>query len=120
MAMGLPTIGTNWGGQATFMNATNSLLVELDGLEDPDKPNGPALRIDPREARTQPRCARPSWRHAAARMRWAFENRAAARAIGAVGREHIVRYFSREAVAQIVVDRVAAIKQLLDGRSVLA
>ena len=33
MAMGLPTIGTKWGGNLEFMNATNSLLLDIDGLE---------------------------------------------------------------------------------------
>jgi len=41
MSMGLPTIGTNWGGQVDFMNKDNSYLLDIEGLEQmPDKPKG--------------------------------------------------------------------------------
>jgi glycosyltransferase involved in cell wall biosynthesis len=114
MAMGLPTIGTNWGGNIQFMNATNSLLIDIEGLEDPQKGGA----FDPRNdtARLTPLRAKPSWRHTAELMRWAHTHQAAARAIGAVAREHIVRYFSLEAHAQAVLDRVVDIDRLLEQR----
>jgi glycosyltransferase involved in cell wall biosynthesis len=33
MSMGLPTIGTNFGGQLDFMNDKNSYLIEVDEME---------------------------------------------------------------------------------------
>ena len=33
MAMGLPVIGTNWGGATEFLNASNSLLLPVSSLE---------------------------------------------------------------------------------------
>lgn len=33
MAMGIPTIGTNWSGNVEFMNHYNSLLVSISGME---------------------------------------------------------------------------------------
>jgi glycosyltransferase involved in cell wall biosynthesis len=111
MAMGLPTIGTNWGGNIQFMNATNSLLIDLEGLEDAADPNAPLLPANDTSNRMKPHRARPSLFHTAQLMRWAFDNREKARAIGAVAREHIVRYFSLEAHAQCVMDRVADIQR---------
>jgi len=34
MACGLPTIGTNWSGNLTFMNRKNSFLIKVDRIED--------------------------------------------------------------------------------------
>jgi glycosyltransferase involved in cell wall biosynthesis len=120
MAMGLPTIGTNWSGNAEFMNATNSLLVDVLGLEDPANPFGPGPVVRTADERSKrgwdktPLHARPSWRTTAKHMRWAFDHPAEAKSIGAVARKHIVQYFSREAVAQIVFDRVADMKRRID------
>ena len=33
MAMGLPVIATNWSGNTEFMNAHNSFLIPILGLE---------------------------------------------------------------------------------------
>jgi glycosyltransferase involved in cell wall biosynthesis len=112
MAMGLPTIGTNWGGNIQFMNATNSLLIDIEGLEDPMNATAPLLPVNDTSQRMKPYRARPSMNHTAQLMRWAFGNPGKARAIGAVAREHIARYFSLEAHGQMIVDRVADIARL--------
>jgi glycosyltransferase involved in cell wall biosynthesis len=124
MAMGLPTIGTNWGGNIQFMNATNSLLVDIEGLEDPMDPHGPVISATVKDERCDrhwgdtPLFARPSWRSAAKHMRWVFDHQQEAKELGAVAREHIKRDFSRAACTQIVVDRIADIKRRIDIRNV--
>jgi glycosyltransferase involved in cell wall biosynthesis len=130
MAMGLPAIGTNWGGNIQFMNATNSLLIDVAGYDDPDRTSDlvqnliPANRssflgdLDDPAPRTRAFRAQPSLKHTGQQMRWAFENPEKARAIGAIAREHVVRYFSLEAHAQHVMDRVVAINERLDRASI--
>jgi hypothetical protein len=97
------------------MNATNSLLVDIEGLVDFDNMDGPLYPVSDTTPRSKERFSRPSCLSAAKQMRWAFDHQEAARAVGKVGREHIVRHFSREAVAQIVVDRVGEIEKELSG-----
>jgi glycosyltransferase involved in cell wall biosynthesis len=109
MSMALPTIGTAWGGQMQFMNATNSLLIDIDGLEHTTNATAPLLPADDASKRREPHRARPSLKHTGQQMRWAFEHPEKARAIGAIARQHIARYFSLEAHAQHVMDRVVAI-----------
>lgn len=37
MSMGLPAIGTNWGGNLEFMNSNNSYLVNVKRFEESDR-----------------------------------------------------------------------------------
>ena len=66
MSMGLPTIGTNWSGNTAFMNAENSLLVEVEELVEV-------------EGRTGHRWAMPAHHSLRSQLRAAFSMEAAER-----------------------------------------
>src|SRR5262249_49375505 len=73
MALGKPVIATGYSGNLDFMHVSNSLLIDhvLTAVNDP--------------TRTYPasfRWAEPSVEHAAAAMRWVFENQQKARVLG--------------------------------------
>ncbi len=73
MLLGKPVIATNYSGNTAFMNAQNSLLVDYELVP---------IAEDGGIYRQGYRWAEPSEDHAARLMRWVFQNRAAARAIG--------------------------------------
>lgn len=74
MAMGLPTIGTRWGGSADFMNDDNAWMIEIDGLEDVDS------RMDFSFYRGH-QWASPSIKSLRDQLRTVFEHRAEAREV---------------------------------------
>ena len=73
MAQGKPVIATNYSGNLDFMNANNSLLVGYT-MTELDHDSGPY------EQGT--RWAEPDVEHAANMMRWVYNNRAEAHALG--------------------------------------
>lgn len=73
MACGLPVIATNWSSQVDFMNATNSLPLQIDGLV-------PAIAKCPYYEGFS--WAQPSYEHLRVLLRWVFEHQAEARIIG--------------------------------------
>lgn len=102
MAMGLPTITTDWGGTTEFINedvalplrATLTHLSDLDLIEMGMADLNGHMRAEPDKDQLR--------QH----MRWVVENRAEARALGARAREHMRRNFSREPVERILLDHV--------------
>ena len=124
MAMGLPTIGTNWGGNTDFMNESNSFLIDVDGfLSEQELQAGisrqlpfTALRAreetgDESAARRTPYFAEPSARHLGQLMKYVVEHRnseAAERA--AQGAAFMRQRFSRQAVREVVLERLSAIR----------
>ena len=109
MAMGLPTISTNYGGQVAFMNPQNSFLVNYT-LEDVPASfdRFHALPDTPMQ------WAKPDIGHLRAVMRQVRSNPAEARARGAVARQHIVDNFGIDSVADIIVERLKDIRRRLD------
>ena len=73
MACGLPVIATHWSSQKDFMDATNSLPLAVEKLI-------PAIAKCPYYEGFQ--WAQPSYEHLRHLMRWTYENRAAAKALG--------------------------------------
>jgi glycosyltransferase involved in cell wall biosynthesis len=103
MALGKPVIATGYSGNLDFMNVGNSLLIEhrLVSVDDP-------TRTYPRGFRW----AEPSVEHAAARMRWAYENQAQARALGERAARDVRLTLSLEAAGRRMAARV---EELLGG-----
>lgn len=99
MLLGKPTIATAYSGNLDFMTRENSLLVDyaratLD-VEAPPYAKGACW-------------AQPSLTHAAQHMRWAFANRDAARALGAVAQRQLRGLFSAENAGRRMATRLAA------------
>jgi len=88
MGMGLPTIGTRFGGNLDFMTEENSLL--LGYTLDPEYGWANANRAELR-------------RH----MRWLFENRPQGRAIGAKARAELRSKFTLERTAEMLEEGLA-------------
>jgi glycosyltransferase involved in cell wall biosynthesis len=77
MATGLPAIGVNWSGNTEFMKDNNSLL-----LKDYKLVEITAAAAGAQQQYTGHRWADCSVEELAAKMRWAFDNREQAKAIG--------------------------------------
>jgi glycosyltransferase involved in cell wall biosynthesis len=98
---GKPVIATGYSGNLDFMTSENSMLVDY-GLE----PVGTSA--DPYPATAE--WANPSVEHAAALMRRAFDDRAAAARLGARAAEDIRRTHSVQAAGEIMSRRLESIR----------
>jgi glycosyltransferase involved in cell wall biosynthesis len=101
MAMGLPTIGTRWGGQLDYMNDDNSFLIDVKVAE-----------VSEAAAREWPlfkghRWAEPSVTHLRALMRRVFEDRERAISVGMRAREEILARYNRGRIADAVKERLS-------------
>ncbi len=102
MAMGLPTIGTNWSGNTAFMNAENSYLINCELVDVPE----PGWR----EAATfrGHRWAEPDSTHLRILMRRIFSGRDSANHKGRAAREDIGKRFSYDRVSSIITETISA------------
>lgn len=87
MSMGLPTIGTRWGGNLEFMNNQNSYLIDVEGFTP-----------EPRCDRLTPQYkgqlfAVPSVTHLRKILRHVYENQDEAKAKGRIARNNMVGHF---------------------------
>lgn len=105
MAMGLPTIITDWSGTTEFANKDTAILVnytlrEMDMKDMEDMYAGGSSQLQGHKF------AEPSVADLRAKMRWVYEHPAEAKAIGAAAREHMRANFSLKAVAKIITDHL--------------
>jgi glycosyltransferase involved in cell wall biosynthesis len=101
MATGLPTIAVNWSGHTDFMTDQNSLLCKDFKME----------TIGEVEAGAQTQYIGHQWasvnfEEVGAKMRWAFENRDEARAIGVAARQTMVEKFTWGQAAKVMKNRL--------------
>eukprot|EP00658_Telonema_sp_P-2_P077175 TRINITY_DN6920_c0_g1_i1.p1 TRINITY_DN6920_c0_g1~~TRINITY_DN6920_c0_g1_i1.p1 ORF type:complete len:508 (+),score=105.46 TRINITY_DN6920_c0_g1_i1:239-1762(+) len=89
MAMGLPTIGTRWGGNTGFMENTSTFLIDVDHM------------IPPPDDMHGFRWALPSMPMLRGALRGIFTLREAAAAVGRQARERAL-HFSREQVGELL------------------
>ncbi|GAC1327509.1 MAG: glycosyltransferase family 4 protein [Candidatus Dormibacteria bacterium] len=101
MLMGKPTIATGYSGNLEFMSETNSYLVRTAEV-----PVGPGIPIYPAEGLW----GEPDRADAARLMGEVAGDPARARERGAAGRRDILERHSIEARAQLLKDRIAAIR----------
>ncbi len=109
MAMGLPTISTNWGGQMEFMTQETSFLIELDGVE--EIPFNSDYRWE-----LGKKWAVPSLNDTKRHMRAVFDDPEYGRTVGQRARRHIVEQFSEEAVATIIDRRLQSVRNIVLSR----
>jgi glycosyltransferase involved in cell wall biosynthesis/Tfp pilus assembly protein PilF/ubiquinone/menaquinone biosynthesis C-methylase UbiE/pyruvate-formate lyase-activating enzyme/dTDP-glucose pyrophosphorylase len=107
MAMGLPVIGTNWSGNTAFMTEQNSYLLKIDRLV---KIKGMEISFYNGQ-----RWAEPSKDHLKILMREVFNNPQKAKEKGLQARKDIVDKYNIDAVAKVVIKRLAEIKGLLNA-----
>lgn len=103
MAVGLPTIGTKWGGHLDFMRPDNSFLIRVRSLiniDDEDKLGWGGQRL-----------AKPDVQHLRDLMRRVFEHRSEAKERAARGSDHIRTKYSRARVASLMSDHL---KEVMD------
>ena len=100
MLLGKPAIGTGYSGNLAFMNRENSMLVDFEMVEiDEDRP------IYTRGNQW----AEPSIAHAAAHMRYVYENRGEASARAAAVQPQIQQLLSLEAAGRRMRTRLEEI-----------
>lgn len=85
MACGLPVIATHWSSQTDFMNETNSLPLQIDGLI-------PAIAKCPYYDGF--RWAQPSYEHLRTLLRWVYENQDLSRKIGERGAQDAAHHWT--------------------------
>lgn len=98
MLMEMPVIGTNWSGQTDFMNRSNSYLIRVNRLE----------RIQGNEFRlfNGHRWAEPSVADLQTKMRYVFEHRQEAKAVGRKARAHLLRSYDMDRIAKKVAEEI--------------
>jgi FkbM family methyltransferase len=108
MMMGLPVIATRWSGNTEFMNEENSFLLDYELVE--------AKYLEPELFHYRGhRWANPSETHLRATMRRVVEDPEMAREKGSIARAHMLKYYSREALANLVIGRLQEIEQKLSS-----
>ena len=108
MMMGKPVIATNYSGNLAFMHPRNSLLVDYTLKE---------IVEDNAAYRKGNHWADPSVEQAASYMRWCYEHRVEAAALGAIGQAEVRKNLSVEAAGQRMLDRLSdcAVRSRLSG-----
>jgi glycosyltransferase involved in cell wall biosynthesis len=104
MLMGLPTIGTGWGGHTDFMNEKNSCLLdyELNLVSEAGYLEMPWFK--------NKKWANPSAKHLMRVMRNVYENRNWSQKIGKIARKHILDNYSCKTIGKIVADKLYALR----------
>ncbi len=106
MMMGVPVIATGWSGNTEFMTEDNSFLLEYE--------LGPAKALESEILHYTGHCwANPSESHLRKLMRQVEQNPSAAREKGQKARNHVLKNFSREPVADLVTARLREIEKKL-------
>jgi len=105
MAMGLPTISTNFSGMLEFMTERNSFLIRVSEM------------VAPRDKILYKQegllWAQPSGTHLRELLRLVVANPLLAREVGRRARDSIVKKFSEELISERVMTRLVEIKDLL-------
>ena len=107
MACGLPTIGTNWGGNLTFMNENNSYLIKVDReepvrfFENYNKWNNERMRW-----------AKPSEKSLREHLRYVFDNPNEAKKMGERASEEMKKW-SWDLIIPLYVKRLKEIEESL-------
>lgn len=109
MSMGLPTIGTNFGGQCDFMNYTNSYLIEYDKV-DPETD----FPIYDSESTFW---AKPKVNHLIEVMQRVVNNKKERELIGKNARQSIKNIFSKEVVAKKIRMRIRHLMKNLKNKN---
>lgn len=110
MASGLPTIGTNWGGNTAFMTEQNSYLIDLEGMTAVEHGD-----IDYDAGFWGHRVAEPSVEHVQKLMREVFEHRDEARARGRRAAQDVAELWTRENAVKAAADRLAALRTTVNA-----
>jgi len=100
MAMGLPTIATNWSGNTEFMTPENSYLIKIDGLVNATVPGH--------------MWAQPSKTHLRTLMRHVFSNPTDAKRVGATAQENVRNLYSTDKIGDIVIKQLHRIQKKLN------
>ncbi len=104
MAMGIPVVGTRWGGHLDFMNDSNSYLIDCDIVNIPREGTYEISSFKNKK------WANPSVSHLRRLLRRIYENRSEANDTGLKGRNHIINNFDSKIVAKKIIQRLEEIR----------
>ena len=102
MATGLPVLATRWSAHLEFMNDENSLLIDVERLEQADGVEVPLYRGQ--------RWAMPSATHLATLMRRVHEQPGEAKALGDRARRDMVEQWPWRRAATVMTERLREIR----------
>jgi glycosyltransferase involved in cell wall biosynthesis len=97
MSMGKPVIGTGYSGNTDFMTPANSYLVKYNMTE---------IKRDFEYYKKGYFWADPDLDHAAELMRFVYENQEAAKEVGRVARQDLMRNFRADVVGGVLKERL--------------
>lgn len=103
MACALPVIATGWSGITSFVDDSNGLLIEVDGLS-------VIGQDEPVDAYWGQRWAVPCVRSLVDHLRWVADDRARAQRLGAAARADVVARWTWDAALDVVESRVEEIR----------
>jgi glycosyltransferase involved in cell wall biosynthesis len=98
MYLGKPVIATNYSGNLDFMSTENSLLVDYRMTQ---------LEEEAGSYERGTRWAEPDVENAANLMRWVYEHRAEAKAIGARGAANVRKSLDARRTMALLIERVS-------------
>jgi len=111
MAMGLPAIATNWGGQLEFMTSSSSYLVPVTDFP----PASDGSLFSPADTEGA-RWAEPSVPMLRKVMRHCVTHPEHTVPVGARGREHVLTKFNSQTVAALMLRRLTELYPLIVER----
>lgn len=103
MVMGIPTIGTNWGGQTEFMNLENSYPVGVESLETIENSEFAIFNGH--------QWAKPSLNDLRSKMRYVYEHQKEAQAIAESGQAKLRETYSLQICAKLITQRLNYLKE---------
>jgi len=106
MGMGLPAIGTGWGGHRDYMDQTNAYLIDYRLVSCPARFRGCGIPLAEGH-----RWAEPSEDHLRRILRDVFENKAQALEKARKARQDILTGYNRQAVADMMRRRLGRISE---------
>ncbi|MEZ6195417.1 MAG: glycosyltransferase family 4 protein [Planctomycetota bacterium] len=111
MGAGLPTIGTAWSGPLDFMDEDTALMIPVETLEAVP----PAMTAWNPYYGPDHRWARPSRAGLAEHLRWVYERREDARALGARARRAVRRDYDIATVAELFARECVEMQEEADA-----
>jgi glycosyltransferase involved in cell wall biosynthesis len=106
MLMGKPAIATNYSGNLAFMHPGNSLLVDYELID---------IAADNPIYKAGNHWAKASVEHAAQHMRYCFDHRAEALALGAKGHDEVKQKLSLKAAGLRMAEHLANVTAFADA-----
>ena len=113
MSIGLPTISTRFGGSTHFMNDRNSLLIDVQSVD--EIPRNCSYSFQPGKS-----WATPSVSHLVQHIKWVLNNPLEAQRLGTFARQDMIDTYSEPVVAELLLKNFKRIEKVIQNRKLKA